>query len=141
MEVKEKIMEVLKKEHPDLYWRWIREEHIQHHGPHYNEEMARHDVSKMFHTENGTRVRGEVVSMDEARKVRQKHAIPPSITDCDLYVAMNATYHDKKNLFRQWFPEEELMDHLEEEMYTSYIADEDGGEGMIWRWINTMMYD
>lgn len=140
MDTIDKIKEVVKKEHPDLYWRWVREEHVKHHGYHYNEEMALYDVSRMYHTENGIKMQGEVISMHEAKMIRHRHSIPPQVTDCDLYVAINATYHDKKKLFSEWFSEEELPGKLEEEMYYTYLHDEDAGEGVIWKWINAVMY-
>lgn len=139
METIDLIKHHLLKEHPQLYWRWKREEHEKEHGPHYNEEFAKWDVEHMHHSENNVTMRGEMVTMHEAKEMRMMFNIPSSVTDCDLYVAVNATYHDKVKLMKSWFGKEDWKKHLMEEAYTTYFADEDGGDGIIWRWMNCLL--
>lgn len=41
---------VMKREHPDMYWKFIREQHGVIYGNHYSEDFAMYDVEQMAHT-------------------------------------------------------------------------------------------
>ena len=44
------ILCVMKKEHPDMYWEFIRKQHGLLYGNHYTEDFAVWDVSKLKYT-------------------------------------------------------------------------------------------
>lgn len=72
---------------------------------HFNEHTARTIVSEMYHTENGRKYVGEKFSMMKAKEVheRLKDRIPHDVTIADVYVAINAQFHDYGELFKSWF--------------------------------------
>lgn len=72
---------------------------------HFGKEQAKYLVSQMYHTENGRKHVGEHYSYDKATEVMQRYVgmIPHGTTPCDIYVAINAQYHDYSTLFKSWF--------------------------------------
>ena len=55
--------------------------------------------------ENGRKYVGEKFDMTKAKEVceRYRGIIPHTITHADVYVAINAQYHDYCELFKSWF--------------------------------------
>lgn len=78
--------------------------HTMRYG-HFNDAYAKHTVSSMYHIENGRKHVGEHFDMNKAKEVydRYKGIIPSDITIADIYVAINAQYHDYVGLFKSWF--------------------------------------
>lgn len=72
---------------------------------HFGKEQAKYLVSQMYHVENGRKHVGEHYSYDKATEVMQRYVgmIPHGTTPCDIYVAINAQYHDYGTLFKSWF--------------------------------------
>lgn len=71
----------------------------------FDESTARHIVSKMYHLENGRKYIGEKFNMDKAIEVRDRYKdimhLHPSV--CEIYIAINAQYHDYAELYKSWF--------------------------------------
>lgn len=92
--------------HDDMYeysdgirrMREIKEEH-------FDISNARYVVSEMHHSDNGREHTGEKYSIEKAKEVKEKYRgiIPSDVTIADIYVAINAQYHDYCNLFKSWF--------------------------------------
>lgn len=59
----------------------------------------------MYHFENGRKYVGEKFDMTKAKEVceRYRGIIPQTVTHADVYVAINAQYHDYCELFKSWF--------------------------------------
>lgn len=74
-------------------------------GEHFNESDAKYVVDSMYHIENGKKHDGEKLSMSKAREVHERYRgiIPHNVTVADIYVAINAQYHDYCELFKSWF--------------------------------------
>lgn len=74
-------------------------------GEHFNESYAKYLVSDMYHFENGRKYVGEKFDMAKAKEVceRYRGIIPQTVTHADMYVAINAQYHDYCELFKSWF--------------------------------------
>ena len=72
---------------------------------HFDEEYAKYIVSNMYHIESGKQHTGEKFSMMKAKEIRDKYRgiISNDITVADVYVAINAQYHDYCELFKTWF--------------------------------------
>lgn len=72
---------------------------------HFNEHYAKHIVSEMYHVENGRKHTGEFFDISKAKEVQERYRgiIPNDITVGDIYVAINAQYHDYGELFKSWF--------------------------------------
>lgn len=130
-------MEGLREAHPDLYWDFMRSEHSIMHDNHYSEPFALWDVGQMHHTEaNGRVAKGEHFSMAEAETIADDNDIK---NVADVYVAINATWHDKAVLFAEWFEADDVERRVIEDAVTFYFKDEDAPEGKIWRYMCAMM--
>ena len=72
---------------------------------HFDEHHARYLVSEMYHVAGNRKHFGEKFSMTKAKEVHREYTglIPSSVTACDIYVAINAQYHDYAELFKSWF--------------------------------------
>lgn len=89
----------------DMY-RMIRymKESIEH-PDHFSEHEAKHIVSGMYHMENGRKHTGEHYNMSKAKEIceRYRGILPTSVTPADVYIAVNAQYHDYSELLKSWF--------------------------------------
>lgn len=95
-------------------------------GNHFIPSEAEYLVSSMYHTENGRRYAGEKYDLDKAKEVceRYKGFLPSTVTHVDVYVAINAQYHDYANLFKSWFGDR--IDHkIIESAIVFWFKDED----------------
>lgn len=74
-------------------------------GGHFDEFTAKEIVSKMYHYENDKLIEGEHFSMHKAQEACMKHKdhLMHEVKPCDMYIAINAFYHDFISLFRSWF--------------------------------------
>lgn len=126
--VDELLMEI-KHEHPQRYWRFIREQQGLVSGGHYDEAFARYDVEQMWHTDKrGEKHCGEHWSVSQARQVMREHGLASPVNEYDVYVALNAFWHDLSCVI-----EEESV--IVEAAVAFWFKDEDFGENnKIWRY-------
>lgn len=70
-----------------------------------DEHTAKQLVMEMFHYENGRKITGEKFDMRKAKEVcdRFRGMIPSKVTVEEIYLAINAQYHDYCMLFKTWF--------------------------------------
>lgn len=112
-------------------------------GAHFDEEYAKWQVSTMYHTaDNGKICKGEIYNYDCAKNVFDKYVrnINSSITVWDVYVAINAQYHDYIRLYSEWFRninKNELDNKIIESAITFYFKDEDSGSTKTWNYFKT----
>jgi hypothetical protein len=71
---------------------------------HFDETTAKELVASMYHCYEGKKYVGEKFCMSKAQEVYTKYKafIPTSTTLSDIYVAINAQYHDYAHLFKSW---------------------------------------
>lgn len=69
------------------------------------EAEAKEVVSKMWHYDDDEKEMGEHFSMYKAKEVCEmyKDTLPSSVKYPEIYVAINAQYHDYSELFKYWF--------------------------------------
>lgn len=109
----------------------------------FDEEYAKWQVSTMHHTaDNGKVCKGEIYNYDCAKNVFDKYVrnINSSITVWDVYVAINAQYHDYVRLYSEWFRninKNELDNKIIESAITFYFKDEDSGSTKTWNYFKT----
>lgn len=74
-------------------------------GNHFDMSEAKEIVSEMYHNDNGSKQHGEHFSMNKAEEVynKYKHQFVTDYSVEDVYVALNATYHDLCSLYKSWF--------------------------------------
>lgn len=66
---------------------------------------AREVVEQMYHVKDNKKYIGEKYDMNKAHEIceRYKEVLPNDVEPCDVYVAINAQYHDYAKLFEEWF--------------------------------------
>lgn len=100
----------------------------------------KYTVSKMFHTEGGRKYVGEKFDMLKAKEIceRYRGIIPQSATHGDVYVAINAQYHDYCELFKAWFGDS-VDSKIIESAINFWFKDDDFKEGCkVWKYFNMM---
>ena len=131
-------MECLKEKYPKEYDEAMRDLHEIFCGAHYNECFAREDVSKMYHKNpKGETIKGEHWNIDQVAAVIKGMSIPSSTNIWDVYVALNANWHDKEVKFAQWFGSESDQ-RIIEDAINFYFMDADAPDGKVWLYIDAM---
>lgn len=111
---------VIKREHPDMYWAFLREQHGVLYKKHYDQEFAEWDVSQISYTDKaGNPKHGAHWSVEQVESATAHMKFPIGTTKWDKYVAFNAAYAD----FCKKFDEAQVLDIA----FSFYFADEDWG--------------
>lgn len=120
---------MMKKDHPEMYWKFVRKQHGLLYNNHYTEDFARWDVGQLTYTNaKGEKKTGEYWTALQIEDATKGMVFPNGVTTWDKYVAANAAYSD----FCKKFDDKQIL----EIMYLFYFADEDfKGEGKIWRYM------
>lgn len=97
---------------------------------HFGKEQAKHIVSQMYHMCKDIKHAGEHFSYDKTTEIMQRYAgiIPHGVTPCDLYVALNAQYHDYVTLYKSWFGDN-VESKIVESAIHFWFKDEDYKKG------------
>ena len=118
------LLESMKEAHPEKYWEFMREQHGVLYKGHYDEEFARHDVSKMQPI-------GEYWSCKDIEEATKGMAFPAGTTIWDKYVAFNGMANDLQG-------EEDAI--ILKVAYKFYFADKDWHNGnKIWGYMRTAL--
>lgn len=95
VELVDALLMEMKAFHKDKYWLFMRKQQGLMSGGHYDEDFARYDVGQMWHIDKqGRRVEGEHWSLAQAKEVMQSNGISAPNNEYDVYVALNAFWHD-----------------------------------------------
>lgn len=114
----EELLCLVKKEHPDMYWHFLRKQHDTIFGGHYGKDFAEHDVKALIYKDvNGEKHEGEHWTMDEVLKASANKTFPTGTTDYDKWVAYNVMYSDLST--------ELDKDHILKVAYKFFFADDD----------------
>lgn len=137
------VFDYVEKQDNKTFWKSMRKLHESIKGAHFDEEYAKWQVSAMYHTaDNGKVCKGEIYNYDCVKNVFDKYVrnINSSITVWDVYVAINAQYHDYVRLYSEWFRninKNELDNKIIESAITFYFKDEDSGSTKTWNYFKT----
>lgn len=87
--------------------------------------------------------RGIKSTVEDAKAIYDKHVrnINREITCWDVYVAVNAQYHDYIRMYKQWFPnltEEQLDEKIIHSAINFWFEDEDAGSGKVWNYFKNI---
>lgn len=140
MEELHPIFDNIEKQDTTNFWKAMRGFHEKLVGPHFDETYAKYQVDNMYHTErNGTVCKGEIYSISEAKKVYEKYIKPinSTYTCWDIYVALNAQYHDYAKMYKSWYgniTDEDLNNKIISSAVTFWFKDEDAGCGKVWNY-------
>lgn len=134
----EDAMECLKEKDPDTYDEAMRDLHEVFCGTHYTECFAREDVAGMHHKNSkGEVIRGEHWNMDQVTSAAKGLPVPSTATPWDVYVALNANWHDKEVKFTEWFGND-AEKRIVEDAVSFYFNDADAPEGKVWLYMEAM---
>lgn len=120
---------IIKKEHPEMYWDFMRKQHGIMYGNHYNEDFAKWDVSQIKYTnKEGKETFGAYWTVEQIEEATATMKFPASTTKWDKYVAFNGAWAD----FCKKFDAQDVLSIG----YSFYFADEDWGSNTkIWEYM------
>ena len=132
VEKMDKMLCLLKKEHPEEYWEFMREQHEVMWKGHYSEEFAEHDIKHLrYKDKEGKEHSGGHWSKEEVLEATKGLAFPSGTNDCDKWVAYNVMYSD----LHKAFDDEQIL----KAAYVFFFADDDfdySKESKIWEYMS-----
>lgn len=72
---------------------------------------------------------------------RRIRPLNKDVTMWDVYVALNAQYHDNINLYEKWFPNatnNEIEDKIVEATISNWFEDEDASSDKVWEYFRVI---
>lgn len=106
-------------------------------GYHFNEYEAKEVVEQMYHVKDNKKYIGEKYDMNKAHEIceRYKEVLPNDVEPCDVYVAINAQYHDYCKLFDSWFGGN-IDNKVFESAITFWFKDVDFDGDKVWEYFH-----
>lgn len=121
---------IMKREHPEEFWKFMREQHGVIWHNHYSEDFAEHDIKHMrYKDREGKEHKGGKWTKDEVVGAMNGRPFPSGTTDCDKWVAANVMYADLCRVL----DDEEII----EVAYTFFFDDDDwdyARGGKVWKY-------
>lgn len=107
---------------------------------HFNKQEAKRTVDEMYHVKDGKKYIGEKYDMQKAHEVcsKFKDKLEDEVEVADVYVAINARYHDYCELFEKWFGKGNFDDMIFESAINFWFDDVDFGEDKLWKYFNEL---
>lgn len=107
---------------------------------HFNKQEAKRTVDEMYHVKDGKKYIGEKYDMQKAHEVcsKFKDKLEDEVEVADVYVAINAQYHDYCELFEKWFGKGNFDDMIFESAISFWFDDIDFGEDKLWKYFNEL---
>lgn len=128
LELVDELLEEMSHPHPERYWQFMRDTHEVFYGKHFDREYAEWQVEQMHHKCGDKAYKGEHWTFEETTSVMQKYkpTLPPEVTACDFYVALNSQWHDYHCFIKNLFPtEEEVEKAIIESAVVFWFKDDD----------------
>lgn len=97
----------------------------------------------LIKTNKGNKITSPMFTPIDVRKLYDKKfkSINSNITFWDVYVALNAQYHDNIELYKEWFGEdniENIKDKIIESAIVNWFEDEDAGIEKVWNYFRAI---
>lgn len=91
----------------------------------------------LYPSEKMTNSIGEKYDMNKAHEIceRYKEVLPNDVEPCDVYVAINAQYHDYAKLFEEWFGGN-IDNKVFESAITFWFKDVDFDGDKVWEYFH-----
>lgn len=128
----------------NAFWIALKKFHEHIKGPHFDEMYAKYQVDNMYHTKkNGIVCKGEIYSIDRAKQIYENNVrnLDSSYTCWDVYVAINAQYHDYVRMYNEWYPnatQEDLDCKIISSAINFWFKDEDYSIGKVWNYFKNI---
>lgn len=102
-----------------------------------NEYEAKEVVEQMYHVKDNKKYIGEKYDINKAHEIceRYKEVLPNDVEPCDVYVAINAQYHDYAKLFEEWFGGN-IDNKVFESAITFWFKDVDFDGDKVWEYFH-----
>lgn len=102
-----------------------------------SEKMTNSIDEQMYHVKDNKKYIGEKYDMNKAREIceRYKEVLPNDVEPCDVYVAINAQYHDYAKLFEEWFGGN-IDNKVFESAITFWFKDADFDGDKVWEYFH-----
>lgn len=131
----------LEEKDKKIFWKTMKDFHVEIKGCHFDECFAMYEVNQMYHTkQDGSVHHGEMITPEHAEQIyeRYRRNVHASVTKWDIYVALNAQYHDYDNIYNQWFNKDKeiVKEKVVESAIVFWFKDEDAPEGKVWDYFN-----
>lgn len=99
--------------------------------------QAKEVVEQMYHVKDNKKYIGEKYDMNKAHEIceRYKEVLPNDVEPCDVYVAINAQYHDYAKLFEEWFGGN-IDNKVFESAITFWFKDVDFDGDKVWEYFH-----
>lgn len=106
-------------------------------GYHFDEYEAKEVVEQIYHVKDNKKYIGEKYDMNKAHEIceRYKEVLPNDVEPCDVYVAINAQYHDYAKLFEEWFGGN-IDNKVFESAITFWFKDVDFDGDKVWEYFH-----
>jgi hypothetical protein len=133
----EQLLEIVKKDHPDHYWAFLRRTHERMYGCHYNKAFADWRIAQMYWKDKQGNTHHAPHWTSEQHKgayEAMKAKIPATYNCYDFAVTLEMIYSDNICLYRSWWPEATDAD-LEAKVVdaaVNYLKDDDDPDCKIW---------
>lgn len=94
-------------------------------------------VEQMYHVKDNKKYIGEKYDMNKAHEIceRYKEVLPNDVEPCDVYVAINAQYHDYAKRFEEWFGGN-IDNKVFESAITFWFKDVDFDGDKVWEYFH-----
>lgn len=94
-------------------------------------------IEQMYHVKDNKKYVGEKYDMNKAHEIceRYKEVLPNDVEPCDVYVAINAQYHDYAKLFEEWFGGN-IDNKVFESAITFWFKDVDFDGDKVWEYFH-----
>lgn len=113
---------VMKAEHPDKYWAFVRSQHGMLYGGHYTEDFAMWDVGQLKYTnKKGEKKEGAYWTMEQIEEATKGMSFPSGVNKWDKFVVFNSAWAD----WCKKFDDAQILDIA----YLFYFCDEDYKDG------------
>lgn len=128
---------------PTAFQAWSKsceDERYEYGDEHFNKQEAKQTVDEMYHVKDGKKYIGEKYDMQKAHEVcnKFKDKLEEDIEVADVYVAINAQYHDYCELFEKWFGKGNFDEMIFESAIAFWFDDVDFGEDKLWKYFNEL---
>lgn len=111
--------------------------------PKGKKEIGFNELSWSLKDFEGNKITSPMFTPIDVRKLYDKKfkSINSNITFWDVYVALNAQYHDNIELYKEWFGEdniENIKDKIIESAIVNWFEDEDAGIEKVWNYFRAI---
>lgn len=140
IECLDELLEEMEEDCPDKFWEFMRDQHEIFMGPHFDEKFAKYQVEHMHHKgTDGKEYKGAKWDIEQTNSVMSKYksVLPSGTTEWDFFVALNASYHDHCNEYKEWFADK-YEERIIEEAVNFYFKDDDAPNGKVWYYMIAM---